>query len=142
MTYIPDNLRRQVRERANGNCEYCLLNEQYSLKRHEVDHIRASKHGGTTAAENLCLSCFDCNRHKGSDLSSIDPITDDVIALFHPRREQWNDHFQLAPDGTIAGKTATGRVTVLLLDFNHPERVTIRVALMRLRRYPQEIGLK
>jgi hypothetical protein len=139
MTHIPENMRRYVRDRAHGNCEYCLLNERYSLKRHEIDHVRASKHGGETAAYNLCLSCFDCNRHKGSDLSSIDPDSDDVVTLFHPRRERWSDHFQLDPDGTIEGKTATGRATVNLLDFNHPERVTIRSALMRLRRYPESV---
>lgn len=79
MTYIPKDLRRQVQARAKGNCEYCLLNEQYSLKRHEVDHVRAEKHGGATILNNLCLSCFDCNRQKGSDLSSVDPLTDEVI---------------------------------------------------------------
>lgn len=29
MTYIPESLRQQIRERAQGNCEYCLLNERY-----------------------------------------------------------------------------------------------------------------
>lgn len=138
MTYIPESLRQQVRERAQGNCEYCLLHERYALKTHEVDHIRAEKHGGMTLSENLCLSCFECNRQKGSDLSSVDPITDEVVPLFHPRRDIWSDHFQFTPDGKIEGKTAQGRVTVRLLDFNNPERVTIRAALMVLRRYPEE----
>jgi hypothetical protein len=74
MTYFPESLRQQVRERAQGNCECCLLHERYALKTHEVDHIRAEKHGGMTELENLCLSCFECNRQKGSDLSSVDPI--------------------------------------------------------------------
>lgn len=50
----------------------------------------------------------------------VTPVTDEVVALFHPRREHWHDHFQLNPDGSIKGKTATERVTVTLLDFNHP----------------------
>src|SRR5262249_3428696 len=137
MTYIPENLRRQVWERAEGNCEYCLLNERYALKRYEVDHVHAEKHGGTTALDNLCLSCFDRNRQKGSDLSPIDPVTDEVVPLFHPRREKWPDHFQLVPDGHIEGITAKGRVTVRLLDFNNPERLAIRAALMALQRYPK-----
>jgi hypothetical protein len=90
-----------------------------------------------TVSDNLCLSCFECNRQKGSDLSSVDPITDEVVPLFHPRRDVWSDHFQLTADGKIEGKTAQGRVTVNLLDFNNPERVTIRAALMLLRRYPE-----
>jgi hypothetical protein len=137
VTYIPDNLRRQVRERANGNCEYCLLNEQYALKTHEIDHIRAERHGGPTTLENLCLSCFDCNRYKGSDLSSIDPVTDEIVPLFDPRRDKWNDHFQVDKDGLINGITAKGRVTVRLLEFNDPERVAIRRALIVLGHYPQ-----
>ncbi len=140
MTYIPENLRQHVRERARGNCEYCLLNQRYTLKTHEVDHIRAEKHGGTTVQENLCLSCFECNRQKGSDLSSVDPVTDEVVALFHPRRDVWNAHFQLVDNGQIEGKTAKGRVTVRLLDFNNVERVAIRAALMVLHRYPQEVS--
>ncbi len=55
MTYIPESLRQQVRERAQGNCEYCLVNERYALKRHEVDHVRAEKHGGITMLDNLYL---------------------------------------------------------------------------------------
>jgi hypothetical protein len=136
MTYISADLRRQVWAISKGNCEYCLINSQYTLKIHEVDHIRAEKHGGATTFENLSLSCFDCNRQKGSDLSSVDPLTDEVVALFHPRREKWDEHFRLADDGTLEGKTAQGRVTVILLEFNNPERVTLRAALMSLGRYP------
>lgn len=136
MSYVSDALRRQVRERAKVHCEYCLLHEQYTLKIHEVDHVPAEKHGGTTTLDNLCLSCFDCNRHKGSDLSSVDPVTDEVVPLFHPRRDLWSEHFCVLDNGVIDGVTAKGRVTVRLLDFNHTERVTVRVALMRLQRYP------
>jgi hypothetical protein len=138
MTYIPESLRQQVRERARGNCEYCLLHERYALKTHEVDHIRAEKHGGLTVSENLCLSCFECNRQKGSDLSSVDPVTDEVVPLFHPRRDHWHDHFQIQPNGEIEAKTATGRVTVKLLDFNNPERIALRAALINLERYPEK----
>jgi hypothetical protein len=138
MTYIPDSLRQQIRERAKGNCEYCLLNERYALKKHEVDHIHAEKHGGLTVSQNLCLSCYDCNRQKGSDLSSLDPETHEVTALFHPRRDNWKDHFQITTTGEIEGKTAQGRVTVKLLDFNNTERVAIRAALIELQRYPEE----
>ncbi len=138
MTYIPESLRQQVRKRAQGKCEYCLLHEGYSLKTHEVDHIRAEKHGGTTALDNLCMSCFDCNRQKGSDLSSIDPVNAEVVPLFHPRRDIWKEHFQVAANGSIEGKTGKGRVTAKLLDFNNPERITIRAALMTLQRYPEE----
>lgn len=135
MTYISEALRRQVRARAKDTCEYCRLHERYAVKLHEVDHIRAEKHGGLTVLENLCLSCFDCNRFKGSDLSSVDPETDDVVALFHPRRDLWNAHFRL-DEAHIEGITPTGRVTVQLLRMNSPERVLRRGLLIALGRYP------
>jgi hypothetical protein len=101
----------------------------------EIDHIIAEKHGGTTTLDNLCLSCFDCNRYKGSDIASRDPQTRRVIALFHPREQNWNEHFQL-DNGKIEGLTAEGRVTVFLLRLNLPERVEERLSLQTLNRYP------
>ena len=93
MTYIPDRMRRDVFQQAHGCCEYCLLNEIYTIKRHEIDHIYAEKHGGLTILINLCLGCVDCNRHKGSDLASLDPETGEPVFLFHPRRDKWSDPF-------------------------------------------------
>ena len=61
-------LRRQVRERANGHCEYCLIAESQAFFPHEPDHIIAQKHGGQTVLNNLALACFDCNRFKGLDI--------------------------------------------------------------------------
>jgi 5-methylcytosine-specific restriction endonuclease McrA len=94
MTYIRESLRRLVFQRANGRCEYCLLHEDDAYMPHEVDHIYAEKHGGETSEANLCLSCAECNRYKGSDLASIDPQTGEVVQLIHPRRDNWSDHFE------------------------------------------------
>jgi hypothetical protein len=110
MTHIPEALRQLVVNRAQGCCEYCLLNQDDSFLAHEVDHIIAEKHRGTTTEDNLCLSCFDCNRHKGSDISSVDPDTDQLTPLFHPRRDRWNVHFRLE-GARIVPLTPTGRVT-------------------------------
>jgi len=139
MSYIPESLRRQVHERARGNCEYCLLNERYTVKQHEADHIRAEKHGGLTVSDNLCLSCFDCNHLKGSDLSSIDPLTDQIVALYHPRHDTWAEHFQFTA-ARIEGLTPTGRVTVKLLQMNSPDRLLRRALLIDLGRYPDLSG--
>jgi hypothetical protein len=38
MTYVPAALRRLVRERASGACEYCLAPEAMALVAPEVDH--------------------------------------------------------------------------------------------------------
>lgn len=131
---ISASLRRQVYERAAGCCEYCLIHNDDTFVPHEVDHIVATKHGGETTAENLCLCCFDCNRHKGSDLTSIDPVTHVITPLFNPRLDQWRDHFQLT--GTrIEGLTATGRTTARLLQMNTHERQLERANLIALGRY-------
>lgn len=135
MTYIPDALRQLVMNRANRRCEYCLIPDLVTYYPHEVDHIRAEKHEGRTVAENLCLSCMQCNRHKGSDLASVDPLTSDIVFLFHPREDIWSDHFRV--NGTlIEGLTAKGRATVRLLHFNDDEQVDLREELIKLGRYP------
>jgi hypothetical protein len=133
--YISAVLRRLVRERAGGRCEYCLLPQGTAFFAHEPDHIVAQKHGGRTLAENLAYSCFDCNRFKGSDIGSFDPIDGKIVALFNPRSDEWPDHF-LIRGGEIVPVTPVGRVTVRLLKLNLPERLDARRALACAGRYP------
>lgn len=135
MTYISEDLRRVVFRRAGGKCEYCLIHQRHRVKKHEVDHIFAEKHGGHTTSDNLCLGCFNCNRHKGSDLSSLDPQNGEIVPLFHPRRDQWADHFRLE-DAWIQPLTAKGRVTVFLLHFNDREQIRNRELLIKAGFYP------
>jgi hypothetical protein len=128
-THIPAALRRLVRERAADRCEYCLILESVTFAPHCIDHILAEKHGGKTEAENLANSCILCNQRKGSDLSSIDYETGQVVTLFHPRRDRWKDHFR--PVGAlIEPLTPTGRATERLLQLNHPDRVEEREQLV------------
>jgi hypothetical protein len=135
MTYVPEALRQQVTARAQARCEYCRLHVDHAYFTHEIDHIYAEKHGGDTVETNLCLACADCNRHKGSDLCSLDPQTGEVIALFHPLRHQWREHFRLDDDGLIEPITATGRVTERVLRFNRIELVADRSRLIALGGY-------
>lgn len=118
-------LRRQVRERANGRCEYCLLTEVKAFFPHEPDHIIAQKHGGQSVLNNLALACFDCNRFKGSDIASVDPVSGVLSPLFNPRLHQWSEHFQL-DNGHIVPLTAVGRATERLLRLNLLHRIEIR----------------
>jgi hypothetical protein len=118
-------LRRQVRERASGRCEYCLLTEVKAFFPHEPDHIIARKHGGQSVLNNLALACFDCNRFKGSDLASIDPLSGALSPVFNPRIHQWTEHFRL-DDGHIVPLTTVGRPTERLLQLNLAHRIEIR----------------
>ncbi len=135
MTYISSELRRAVRERAEYRCEYCLLHEEDSFLSHEVDHIIAEKHHGETNLSNLCLSCFDCNRNKGSDIASIDLETNALTPLYNPRLDTWSEHFRLN-GALIEPLTAVGRVTISLLRLNSGEQLQKRTELIDLRRYP------
>ena len=98
-TYVPTALRRLVRERAGVKCEYCGLPESVAFATHEVEHFVAEKHRGETVAENLALSCSFCNKHKGSDLTSIDPESGETVRLIHPRQDEWAEHFKLDDSG-------------------------------------------
>ena len=118
-------LRREVWERASGRCEYCGTEECFSPVAFHCEHVVAVQHGGETAAANLALSCPACNFRKGTNLTAIDPDTAAVVSLFNPRRDRWIEHFE-RQHPRIAAKTAQGRATAKLLDFNSPKRVASR----------------
>ena len=134
VTYVPAALRRRVRERAGGRCEYCLLSEDDAFFSHEPDHIIGVKHGGDTSLGNLAWSCFDCNRFKGADIASRDSLTGKLVALFDPRNDSWMEHFEIH-GGTIQPLTDVGRVTERLLKLNLPVRVEVRERLANAGRY-------
>jgi hypothetical protein len=96
---------------------------------HWIDHVVAEKHGGLTDSGNLALACVLCNQHKGSDLSSIDPESGEIVALFNPRRDQWDSHFHYVGP-LVQPLTPVARVTIRLLQFNHPDRLQERVLLL------------
>lgn len=122
------HLRQLVRERAGNACEYCRLHQQFSpLAALQIEHILPLKHGGLTISENLALACISCNLHKGSDLSGIDPLTDQLTPLFNPRLQNWGEHFQW--EGVeLVGSTSIGRTTIRVLQLNSPERLLVRLA--------------
>ncbi|WP_129675687.1 HNH endonuclease [Candidatus Chloroploca sp. Khr17] len=135
-TYITQALRRLVESRAHGQCEYCLLPSELAfMLPHEVDHVIAVKHGGATHENNLALTCWRCNRYKGSDLTSFDPLTGALTPLFNPRLASWITHFGLV-EARIEGKTAEGRTTIQLLRLNAPDRLVERQRLIMFGRFP------
>ncbi len=106
-------LRQSVRQRAAGRCEYCGLWQKQEPLPFHVEHITSRQHGGKDAEENLALACHHCNLHKGPNLSGLDPRTGELTRLFHPRLDEWGDHFTRR-GGEIIGLSAIGRVTVSL----------------------------
>ncbi len=134
-TRISAALRREVRERAGERCEYCLLAESQAFFPHEPDHLIARKHGGETVSANLALACFDCNRFKGPNIASLDPVTGELVALFNPRTQRWSEHFKLNA-GRIVPLTPVGRATEKMLLLNLPGRVEARDRWAALGLYP------
>jgi HNH endonuclease len=132
---VSERLRRQVQDRAQGRCEYCLIHECDMYYPHEPDHVIAEKHGGPMSFENLAWSCFYCNRFKGSDLASLGPASQKVVVLFHPREQKWKRHFRLN-GALIEGIASSGRATVTLLHMNDSERVAYRLGLIEIGHYP------
>jgi hypothetical protein len=131
MTQRPSpELRRIVAERARFCCEYCLYPESLGAAAYQVDHIIAEKHGGQTRLENLAFACTPCNRRKGSDISSLDPLTGSLVALFNPRMQAWPEHFELRQE-TMAGLTSEGRTTIQFLHLNSPHRINERIVLLQ-----------
>lgn len=130
MTRLPitKELRELVRIRANGLCEYCLISDEDTFIAHEIDHIIAVQHKGLTVESNLAFCCFDCNRAKGPNIASIDPISGDISKLYNPRVDEWDDHFRYEVF-TLIGKTSVGRTTIDLLRINSLQRIQQRRAI-------------
>ena len=127
---VSEQLRAEVASRAGYRCEYCLIHEDDTGFPHQVDHILSRKHDGASSLENLAYCCVLCNRYKGSDVASIDPVTGESVSLFHPRRDRWADHFRMDSE-VIEPLTESGRATVRLLRLNVAERVAERALLSR-----------
>src|SRR5437016_3775301 len=120
-----------VRERASDRCEYCHLLQRYHELPFQIDHIIAKKHRGEEASENLALACYNCNVHKGPNVAGIDPKTQQVTRLFHPRRDSWQDHFfWVGPE--LVGKTDVGRATLEVLGANSEASVDLRRFVLAL----------
>lgn len=122
------SLRYLIDLRADGRCEYCrrykrMMGETFF----EIEHILPRSQGGLTIPNNLAFACRRCNLLKSDVIQSIDPLTKRQTALFNPRLEPWIDHFRRSRDRLrIYGRTAAGRATVVLLQFNDPAEQEVR----------------
>jgi len=142
VTYITAALRRLVASRADNLCEYCLLHEEDTFFGCEVDHIISEKHAGLTIESNLAYACFACNRNKGSDISSLQPDTGELIRFYHPRFDYWHEHFPLEmSEGIfIIAVSDIGEATARIFGFNAAERLLERQALQVTGRYPLPVA--
>lgn len=134
---MPAALRRAVIERAQGFCEYCRADSEFSDSPFDVEHIVPISENGKTQFENLALSCHGCNLYKSNKIKAFDIISEEFLMLFNPRKDLWDEHFSWARNFTIiVGLTATGRTTVEALKLNRKGLVNQRKALYSLGEHP------
>jgi hypothetical protein len=133
--HIPARLRRLVIKRAKGRCEYCGLAQQGQEATFHIDHIVPKKDGGLTIARNLAWACVSCSLRKEGRAWAADPGTGEPAKLFHPRTQDWHDHFRWEGVEAI-GLSPTGRATVAALRLNRPSILLIRLEEVERGRHP------
>ncbi len=123
--------------RAFHRCEYCHAPEEIFNFPFEVEHIISHARGGQDEEQNLCLACRSCNLFKRDFLTWLDEITQTEVRLFHPRQDDWENHFCFNTEtGEIQGLTAIGRASVARLRMNTQSQLTARLFWMRLEVFP------
>ncbi|MGB1285633.1 MAG: HNH endonuclease [Aggregatilineales bacterium] len=129
-------IRRIVFERAEGCCEYCQTCEENTGQAMHIEHIDPQ---GGDILENLCLACANCNLSKAAATTAIDPQTEQIVRLFHPRQQNWSTHFEWTTDGLrLQGKTPAGRATIDRLKINQERIVRARRNWILARTHPPD----
>lgn len=129
--YIPKSIRDEVERLSKGCCEYCKYLQMFSPSKFVNEHIIPLALGGTNELMTLAKACAACNSSKYIAITAFDPVTQESVSLFHPRQQDWNDHFKWSEDLLyMEGITPTGRVTIIRLKTNRQELVNLRKALI------------
>lgn len=126
-SHISSQQKAEVKQRARYCCEYCYSQENYSPDTFSVEHIIPLVKGGTNLSDNLANACQGCNNHKFVSIAAIDPLTGEIVPLYHPRQQDWTVHFAWNEDYTLLlGLTPTGRATIEKLELNRKGVVNLR----------------
>jgi hypothetical protein len=125
--YITIAEERQILERANRLCEYCQSPMEYSAQPFAIEHIIPIAEGGKTCLENLAFSCGGCNGHKYTKVQALDLVSGEVVPLYNPRQQNWQEHFVWSDNFfEVVGVTAIARATINALQLNRSGVVNIR----------------
>jgi len=134
---VPNKLRRLVRQRAMGYCEYCQCPDFCATQLHSIEHILPESRGGKSVENNLALACQGCNGLKSDKIQATDPATRRMVPLFHPRTDNWFTHFAWSPNYlNLIGLTPTGRATVQELELNRAGVIHLRRLLLLNGEHP------
>jgi hypothetical protein len=132
-------VRRRVSEHFGHCCAYCHTAEQLTVAIFEFEHILPRSAGGKTVFDNVCLACPTCNRYKADRTTAIDPATQVEVPLFHPHRDNWNEHFVWNENATeLVALSATGRATIEALRMNRRQLVRVRRMWVAMGEHPPQ----
>lgn len=119
-----NGVRREIKQHYIAEqeylCCYCgLPNPANHGRDWDVEHITPRKlHPEFMfTPQNLAVACHECNGHKGSKETLIDPsaptypLTTDDFLIVHPHFDDWKDHI-LRDDLTYASFTEKGKWTI------------------------------
>ncbi len=140
---IPAAVRERVRTRAGGRCEYCQSRDDFSPSPFGLDHIWPVSLGGSDNEDNLAWCCGGCNNAKYTAVSAIDPREGKPAPLYHPRKDNWIEHFDwIGGAKFIYGLTPVGRATIARLQMNRAELLNIRQVLVVFGKHPPNVELE
>jgi hypothetical protein len=134
---LTEELKNLVRLRAKNCCEYCLSQEKFATHKFSIEHIFPVSKGGKTIVENLALACQGCNYYKYNKTEEYDQLSGEIVSLFHPRKDNWQDHFRWNNNyNLIIGITPKRRVSVEVLRLNREGLVNLRQILYPIGEHP------
>jgi uncharacterized protein (TIGR02646 family) len=136
----------------NQKCAYCEspigLNQPVDVE-HFRPKLQAVNLDGTVDPyhyfwlaykwENMLAACPECNRSKGSRFplkgnrnrapvgTPLDKLVKEEALLLDPCFDQPEQHLIFSPNGSVAGATGQGRVTIEVLGLNREELVSARM---------------
>ena len=126
-----------VAARADSRCEYCHAPQNAFNFGFEVEHIYPRSAGGNNSYDNLALSCASCNGFKSDAVDGWDETEAELVPLFHPRRDLWQQHFAFDFElNQVVGLTAVGRVTAIRLKMNSLFQSRARLHWISMGLYP------
>ncbi|MBM4297796.1 MAG: HNH endonuclease [Deltaproteobacteria bacterium] len=83
-----------------------------------VEHIAPRALGGSDELDNFAWVRPGCNLTKANRVMITDPLTGQVVRVFHPRLDEWTEHFGW--EGyELVGRTPIGRALVEAFNLNH-----------------------
>ena len=83
MSYVTEQLRGFVIQRAANCCEYCGLSQDGQEATFHIDHIVPVAVGGKSVPENLALACVSCSLRKAARETAPDPLSGEEAPLYH-----------------------------------------------------------